>query len=692
MSAETLTAQKAAMDLRKDTVGHDHVIQTPFGPRKLLYCDFTASGRALKSVEGFVQSKVMPNYANTHTMANSTAQQTTHFREEARQVIKEYLNATEEDALIFSGAGTTAAVNKFVDILVGSNFVLDGEDTVNADVLDPYLSQTTDGPRCILCSVTFDNAHQYLDHRRSVAHCSQEKGVDAERPREKRVVVFVDPMSHHSSVLPFREIVKQFPLVNTTPILSDSIFTTSKAGDRPGRAQLETYTVRLCTETGRLDVEDLARRLVEVDEQGARAICFLTAGSNVTGVNNDVAKLTSLIHKHHGLACWDFAATAGHVRPDCNPAADPTAAIDAGFFSPHKLLGGPGTPGLLLAKKRLLRNAVPSQPGGGVVFFVGMSEHVYELNPEHREEAGTPDIVGAIRCGLVYDLHLRLPPGVMQREHDGLAVLLNRWGRHPRIQLVGPVDDPSRSAVVSFNIAYCNDPNSKLFLHHNFVVTLLNDLFGVQSRGGCACAGPYWHHLLGIDDAMATVYKDAMITSGQEALKSGFVRVGVHFSMSQADVESLAQAVEWIAWNGWKLLPLYSCNLLNGGWTYCGSAKVAEPMSLRFPRRLAKVAAAGKPPSNLVAAADAVAKATVRAVQRKEIKTPDLKLDAINERLLWFAHAGHALESIEAGEDIPRPAFAGSYFQEYQFNQSGRKAYAVEEGRSEALESGLGCL
>jgi len=136
-------------------------------------------------------------------------------------------------------------------------------------------------------------------------------------------------------------------------------------------------------------------------------------------------------------------------------------------------------------------------------------------------------------------------------------------------------------------------------------------------------------------------------------------------------------------------LPLYSCNLLNGGWTYCGPSQVAEPLTLRLPGRMKPAAAAGKPPSNLVSAADAVAKATMRAVQRKEIKAPTMNLNPTNETLLWFAHAGHAQESIEAGESAPRPAFAGKYFQEYEFNHDGKKVVAVEEGRSEVLAPGV---
>ena len=133
--------------------------------------------------------------------------------------------------------------------------------------------------------------------------------------------------------------------------------------------------------------------------KGAAAVCVLCAGSNVTGLLADVPRISSLIHQYGGLACWDYAATAGHLRPNLNPPARPDAAVDVAFFSPHKLLGGPGCVGLLVVKKRLLRNAVPADPGGGVVFFVDQKGHSYIQNTEDREEAGTPDIVGCIRTG-----------------------------------------------------------------------------------------------------------------------------------------------------------------------------------------------------------------------------------------------------------------------------------------------------
>ncbi|CAL1141449.1 unnamed protein product [Cladocopium goreaui] len=216
----------------------------------------------------------------------------------------------------------------------------------------------------------------------------------------------------------------------------------------------------------------------------------------------------------------------------------PDAAVDVAFFSPHKLLGGPGSVGLLVAKKRrdtaivpqcrrrakLLRNAVPAVPGGGVVFFVDPQGHSYIQNSEDREEAGTPDIVGCIRTGLAYHLHTLLPEKVFEAEVQGLHNLLERWKCNPRIEVLGQPETPRprspRAAIVSFMIRYGNAPGG-LYLHYNYVVALLNDLFGIQARGGCACAGPYGQRLLGLDAATAKAFDEALMHSAQEVLRPG---------------------------------------------------------------------------------------------------------------------------------------------------------------------------
>ena len=168
--------------------------------------------------------------------------------------------------------------------------------------------------------------------------------------------------------------------------------------------------------------------------------------------------------------------------------------LDAIFISPHKFIGGPGTPGVLVARRDLFRNRVPSVPGGGTVAYVNPADHVYLGDVEHREEGGTPAIVESIRAGLVFQLKEAVGGAAIRaREESFTRRAIERWRRHPNLEILGN-PDLDRLSIVSFVVRH-----EGRYLHHNFVVALLNDLFGIQSRGGCSCAGPYGHRLLGID-------------------------------------------------------------------------------------------------------------------------------------------------------------------------------------------------
>jgi len=444
--------------------------------------------------------------------------------------------------------------------------------------------------------------------------------------------------------------------------------------------------LQLDRKTCTLDESDLVQRLAAVARHSeARAICVLSAGSNVTGLLADVPRLTSLIHQHKGLAFWDFAATAGHLKPDLNPPNQPDAAVDAAFFSPHKLLGGPGTVGLLVAKKTLLRNAVPSVPGGGVVFFVDEKAHSYIQNAEGREEAGTPSIVGCIRTGLVYHLHGLMPPGMLEVEKAHLKSLHTRLATNPRIELLGPPYEdgqgPSRAAIISFMIRYgnvnCSDRG--LYLHYNFVSAVLNDVFGVQSRGGCACAGPYAQRLLGIDVDLASTFDTCLKRSAQEVLRPGFVRVSLHFTMSDQDIEVLASALEWVAEYGWQLLPAYTFCVETGEWQH----RLQDPQKVRHwlsafvppvlrssPLRdleggLNSTSADQDPPADLLSAANLALSLAYKgdnAVPLKSTRCP--ALDAEWAHLLWFALPTDAAAVLQRGGKEPAVDIEGATFSE----------------------------
>ena len=247
----------------------------------------------------------------------------------------------------------------------------------------------------------------------------------------------------------------------------------------------------------------------------------------------------------------DGSAPAGPAgrEPDGDAALDYKDAI---VVSPHKFIGGPGTPGVLVARRELFRNRVPTSPGGGTVAYVNPLEHVYLDDPEHREEGGTPAIIESIRAGLVFQLKERVgverdPRGC---EEDFIDRAIAAWSAEPGIGILGNPALP-RLSIVSFTIRH-----DGRYLHHNFVVALLNDLFGIQSRGGCSCAGPYGHRLLGIDIETSHAF-EREISRGCEGIKPGWVRVNFNYFISEAVFDYLVGAVALVARDGWRLLPWY---------------------------------------------------------------------------------------------------------------------------------------
>ena len=277
---------------------------------------------------------------------------------------------------------------------------------------------------------------------------------------------------------------------------------------------------------------------------------------------SDTRGIARLLHAHGALACFDFAAAAPYVAIDMEPGGDADAAKDAVFISPHKFIGGPGTPGVLVARRELFRNRVPAMPGGGTVLYVNPLEHVYVDDPEHREEGGTPAIVESIRAGLVFQLKAAVGvDAIRQRESDFIHRALHRWADNPSMEILGS-HHAERLSIVSFVVRH-----DGRYLHHNYVVALLNDLFGIQSRGGCSCAGPYGHRLLGIDIERSHAF-EREITRGCEGIKPGWVRVNFNYFISEAVFSFILDAVELVASEGWRLLPLYAFNPATGLWRH----------------------------------------------------------------------------------------------------------------------------
>jgi len=363
-------------------------------------------------------------------------------------------------------------------------------------------------------------------------------------PASDRPVVFIGPFEHHSNELPWRE-----SIADIVTIHEDA--------------------------NGQIDCDQLEQELIRYQDRPLRIASF-SAASNVTAILTDTHAVTQLVHRYGALAFWDFAAAGPYVDIEMNPRCGdhPSAYKDAIFLSPHKFIGGPGTPGVLIIRKELLSNSVPEIVGGGTVAYVNAEEHLYLSDPEHREEGGTPAIIESIRAGLVFQLKNAVGVDTIRaREMDLVHRAISEWSAHPNIQILGNLD-ADRLSIVSFVI---RKPGG-MYLHHNFVVAVLNDLFGIQSRGGCSCAGPYGHRLLGIDLDTSHEY-EREISHGCEGIKPGWVRVNFNYFISETVFLYILQAVQLIAEHGWKLLPDYRFDPTTGRWHHRDGA-VEPPLRL----------------------------------------------------------------------------------------------------------------
>jgi len=353
---------------------------------------------------------------------------------------------------------------------------------------------------------------------------------------DERPVVFIGAYEHHSNELPWRESCAEVVVIPLTP---DGLLDCSK---------LEAELVRFAS-----------RRL---------KIGSFSAASNVTGVKTDTRRVASLLHAHGAVSLWDYAAAAPYVAIDMNPSDDSAAAKDAVFLSPHKLVGGPGTPGVLVVKRHLLTNAVPAMPGGGTVLYVNPTDHTFIADPQRREEGGTPAIVEAIRAGLVFKLQQDVGTATIEaKEKDFRTRALARWRDNPAIEVLGNTANDSL-AIFSLRLT-CDTITGRRDLHYGFVVALLNDLFGIQARGGCSCAGPYGHNLLNMEMRTSRAIEKE-IKKGHMVLRPGWVRLNFNYFIDESTFAYLLSAIELIAEYGARLLPFYEFDSSSATWRYQG--------------------------------------------------------------------------------------------------------------------------
>jgi selenocysteine lyase/cysteine desulfurase len=454
-------------------------------------------------------------YANTHTEDDTTGRNMTQLLHEAEAAIKAAVNAGPDGRIIAVGTGATGAINKLQQIL---------------GVYCPPAARA----RLARESESFLGRARYDE-------------LDAHL-RAHQPVVFVGPFEHHSNEVSWR-------------------------------LGLATVVEVRLDEDGGIDLTHLEALLREPAYRARVRIGSFSAASNVTGMKTPVHAIARLLHGHGAIACFDYAASAPYVPIDMNPSPgdDGDPSLDAIFLSPHKFLGGPGSSGILVFNKRLYQEQLPpTVAAGGTVDYVSETAQDFIADIEERERAGTPGTLQVIKAALAFKVKDWLTHSQIEtREHELLCRAMARWHRAPNIEILGHPDPDRRVAIVSFNVA----DHAGRILHPKFVTALLNDLFGIQSRAGCSCAGPYGHRLLHIDADRSSRYRQCVV-AGYGGIKPGWCRLGFHFTMDDAEADFVIEAVEFIGEYGHRFLPLYRFDLTSGAWSHVNAVGDAVHLSL----------------------------------------------------------------------------------------------------------------
>ncbi|MCK6611752.1 MAG: aminotransferase class V-fold PLP-dependent enzyme [Bacteroidia bacterium] len=339
-------------------------------------------------------------------------------------------------------------------------------------------------------------------------------------PQEDRPVVFITHMEHHSNQTSWLETICEVVVVppDENGLVSPALFdeTIQRYGDRKHK------------------------------------IAAISSASNVTGIINPYHEIAGIIHKYGGLCFVDFACSAPYININMHPEAE-GQHLDAIYFSPHKFLGGPGSSGVLIFHKSLYTNQIPDTPGGGTVEWTNpWGGRQYYSNIELREDGGTPGFLQTIRTALAIQLKEQMGTDeIAKREEEQLAILWPYLDASPGLVILAG-QHRHRLGVISFYIEG---------LHYLLAVRMLNDRFGIQTRGGCSCAGTYGHFLLHVDPETSHTITDK-INNGDYSQKPGWVRMSIHPCMTDNEMHELGKAIQQLAQNWQEWTKDYSVNLV----------------------------------------------------------------------------------------------------------------------------------
>ena len=660
-----MSSNQFISQMYEDTIGNSFIMKSPFGyDNYLVYCDYTASGRGLTSLEHFINDKVLTSYANLHSTVGFCSEQTSHLSRESKDILRDYCNAWGNFSLIYHGQGCTGAIYKCIDLLnirhyvsfyenleslakIHNTLFKDSQDQgielkkkkIQYEIMTRDLRRKIDKYyrlfffkcnfchkiktfdtnlyRCLLCkdekgdNLHFDSEGSYHSHEKTKMHIKNRK-IFYKNPQKNLFNSVKDPKDYSNFLDEIRENYKVteervdwkrllehyeeeesklhylYDLIRDYKRFKPVVFVSIYEHNSNKLSWIETGAEVVTVN----NLEDLHSKLISDDYKNKYIkIGSFTAASNITGLLLDIDAFAIEMHKNGGFAFFDYASGAPYLQINVNgPLPDEyrkklnfTTQLskedidkycykDGIFFSPHKFIGGPNTPGVLIIHNRITMNTLkPTQAGGGTVNYVYKGDIDYSLDVEVKEESGTPNILGGIRIGLMTYIRSKIDHELIidiDEEYNKLMESINE----PNINILEHelLKGKTHIPVFSFLISYGDK-----FYHPNFVCALLNDIFGIQSRPGCSCAPDYGQLLLSQKFDDFEQFKN-FVVEGNEIFKPGYTRLNLPYFYPKFIIEYIVKAIKFICQHAHLFIGLYNYDLKSGKFYFYDKTKVPE--------------------------------------------------------------------------------------------------------------------
>ena len=646
-------------------IGNNYIIKSPFGyDNYLIYCDYTASGRGLISMENFIQNKVLTSYANVHSTVGFCAEQTSNLCKESKDILRDYCNAWGNYSIIFHGQGCTGAINKCIDLLNIKHYInfyenleslaniyntlfngsnideIELKKKVQFEIMTRDLRKKIDKNfrtfffqcnfcykitnfdnnlyKCLLCkdekgnNLHFNTEGNYHSHEKTTVHINNKKefyknpikNLFKSKNDKREYYNFLEEIRQNykitegevnwtklfnkydkdeeSKLSYLYNLIKDYKRFK--PVIFVTVFEHNSNKLSWMETQAEVVTINDFDELHqKLNSEEYKNRYIKIGS--------FTAASNITGYLLDIDEYSIEMHKNGGLAFFDYASGAPYLQmnlneklPDnyrkklnfvnkfSNEDYEKYCYKDGIFFSPHKFVGGPNTPGVLIIHNRITMNILkPTQAGGGTVVYVYNGDIDYVLDNEIKEESGTPNILGNIRIGIMTFIRSKI-------EHDLIIDIDEEYNKlmdnidEPNIYILGNdiLKGKAHIPVFSFIISYGDK-----FYHPNYICALLNDLFGIQSRPGCSCAPDYGQLLLKKRLEGFETFKKFII-EGNEIFRPGYTRLNLPYFYPKFIIEYIIKAIKFVCRHAQLFIGLYNYDIKSGKFFFYDTKKLPK--------------------------------------------------------------------------------------------------------------------